>query len=120
MKTLAVIAAVLLGLYFLGSRSEPAAASAPEAVGKVEVVSLNCRADSIRTWGEGSIRNTGQTTLKFPQVFVRFDDGTVGDYIAQPMTVPPGALATFGVVGPEGKHGCSVFAVQDNKGRSLL
>lgn len=111
MKGLVAVSALLLSGCYQPPQSPP---------GKVEIVSLTCRNDSIRTWGEGVIRNSGETTLRFPKVFVLFDDGTVGDYIAQPMTVPPGSLATFGIVGPEGKHECEIFAVQDQQGRSLI
>jgi hypothetical protein len=96
--------------------AETAAPTPPAKL--VEVVSINCEDGHKARWGRGTIRNTSAETLSFPRVFVQFDDGTVGDDITTPMTVPPGSLASFEARG--GSGGCRVIGVQDNSGRSIL
>lgn len=122
MKALAVIAAVLVGLYLIGSNSDPAATApaAPEVVGKVELVSLTCKTNSVGTRGVGSIRNIGTVPIKYPDVFIRYGDGSVQRSIAQPMTLNPGAISSFNVSGPPGTAACSLYAVQDDRGNSVL
>lgn len=89
----------------------------------VSVVSVQCKTNTWQSSADGVIRNISGEAIKFPSVFVKFNDGTVADGHVMPMTLPPGALGTFTVSGPRVPNSvtsCAVFSVQDQSGRSIL
>ena len=123
MKTLAIIAAVLLALYLIGSYSPPSDGQQPQTAQaatpypySAEIVSLDCLTRTGLT--AGVLRNTGSEAIAYANVQLKIG----GEVMEAPVIrVQPGQIATFGVANYADARDCSVIAIRHEKdGRNLL
>lgn len=129
MRALLIIAAILAGLYFIGSgglsgnlvaaqvaMSDPAPPAAKPYPYSAEIVSLDC----LNNTGllAGVLRNTGSEPIAYANVQVKLG----GEIMEAPVIrVQPGQIATFGVANYANARDCSVIAIRHEKdGRDLL
>ena len=115
MKKIALVVAILAGLYYLGSRAEPGASASPGYHLTVESIACENIA-GIKSRALISIRNSGTTTIEYAKVAARVGPEVSATYL-RPHTLHPGTIATamaYNTAG--GAEPCEVLSVTDRDG----
>lgn len=107
-----------------GSSSSASATNPPHSV---DVINVSCEQNYTRPKAEVSVRNDGQTTIKYAKAYIQFQrkDGSVAsaaDSYFRPTDIPPGSMASATIYSSQGASGisnCQLVAVQDGDGQAV-
>jgi hypothetical protein len=135
MKTLLVIALILLGLYLIGSQAPQATGAVSEAspdaitpanVRRLQVMSLQCAQNSAYYSAAITVRNITGTEVSFPKAFIQFTPkgGTpfVDSVGLQPSHLPGNAMADAELISRDAdgkRYTCSLLRIQDVDGATV-
>lgn len=116
MKRILIAVAVIAAIAYLVPKPEAEPVKPPEH--RISIESLSCQDLGTKSRAFVTIRNTGDTTIDYPNVSVRI--GTqVGTSYASPYPLRPGGIAESLVYNTSsGAEPCEILAITDSDGYS--